>query len=527
MFTRSDKKKKYEGEIKSDSFNLNDIAPYFRYKKQAEGSNPLSDQTYADLGIEEFFSFADRTVSRVGQQYLYSLLRIHPRGKGEIETHEDVIGQLETNEDFRSKLVQALSRLRDPEAYSIVNLLAADHPVTPGTTTVAITVLRFMPALFILSYLTTHIAAFGILFLCFTLLNAVIHYVFKPKSLDYLYSVPQFIKLLNCAEEIGKYPELSKLTKEMPEALSILKPIRQTSLSLRIENKLQGEMAALIWLCTELIHIFFLTEPVSFIRSVSILRDKKQAVEQVYQFIGLTDCLLSVYFFRKSLPSHCLPGQIADGWRLTGEDLYHPLIPDCVANTIRIKDRSVLLNGSNMSGKTTFIRIVGLNTVVAQTLHTAFARQFSLSAPLYIYSALMLADDLSEGKSFYLKEVETIKGMIDLTRPGTANLFLFDEIFKGTNTTERIAAAQAVLSYLNTPDNIIIASTHDTELSALLAGEYDPYHFSEVISGNTFSFDYKLHEGPLYQRNAIRLLEINGFPEAVTKAAHDTVSRLP
>ena len=167
-----------------------------------------------------------------------------------------------------------------------------------------------------------------------------------------------------------------------------------------------------------------------------------------------------------------------------------------------------------MSGKTTFIRIIGINVLSAQTLHTAFARSFLLAPPLNIYSALMLADDLSEGKSFYMKEVDTIKEMISRNQKGTANLFLFDEIFKGTNTTERIAAAKAVLSYLN---------THDTELATLLDKEYDLYHFSEVIEDETFFFDYKLKNGPLYQRNAIRLLEINGFPPIVIRDAYQTI----
>ena len=179
-----------------------------------------------------------------------------------------------------------------------------------------------------------------------------------------------------------------------------------------------------------------------------------------------------------------------------------------------------------MSGKTTFIRIIGINVLLAQTLHTAFARTFALSAPIKIYSALMLADDLSEGKSFYMKEVDTIKEMISRSQEGTANLFLFDEIFKGTNTTERIAVAKAVLSYLNTTDNIIVATTHDAELATLLDTEYDLYHFSEVIQDETFSFDYKLKSGPLYQRNAIRLLEINGFPPTVIRDAYRTIEKI-
>lgn len=371
----------YAGGIKDGIFNLTDISAYFLHKSRAGESSLLSDQTCSDLGMEELFTFADRTVSRVGQQYLYHTLRTISQAAGEIEQNEEIIGHLQTDSNLRNRLAKDLSRMQDTEAYSIVRLLSDEQP--------------------------------------------------------------------------------------------------------------------------------------------AIFQNRK--IETVYRFVGLADCLLSVCFLREHLPYYCLPEKPGEGHRLVSESMYHPLIEDCVANSIDIQDKSVLLNGSNMSGKTTFIRIIGINVLAAQTLHTAFARTFFLSASLNIHSALMLADDLSEGKSFYMKEVDTIKDMISRSQEGITNLFLFDEIFKGTNTTERIAAAKAVLSYLNTRDNIIVASTHDTELTTLLDKEYDLYHFSEVIEGETFSFDYKLKSGPLYQRNAIRLLEINGFPSAVIRDAYRTI----
>ena len=371
----------YAGGIKDGIFNLTDISAYFLHKSRAGESSLLSDQTCSDLGMEELFTFADRTVSRVGQQYLYHTLRTISQAAGEIEQNEEIIGHLQTDSNLRNRLAKDLSRMQDTEAYSIVRLLSDEQP--------------------------------------------------------------------------------------------------------------------------------------------AVFQNRK--IETVYRFVGLADCLLSVCFLREHLPYYCLPGKPGEGHRLVSESMYHPLIEDCVANSIDIQDKSVLLNGSNMSGKTTFIRIIGINVLAAQTLHTAFARTFFLSASLNIHSALMLADDLSEGKSFYMKEVDTIKDMISRSQEGITNLFLFDEIFKGTNTTERIAAAKAVLSYLNTRDNIIVASTHDTELTTLLDKEYDLYHFSEVIEGETFSFDYKLKSGPLYQRNAIRLLEINGFPSAVIRDAYRTI----
>ena len=190
-------------------------------------------------------------------------------------------------------------------------------------------------------------------------------------------TVPQLIKLLGIAEELCKYPELGKLTKEIPDALATLRPIRKTALFLRMESKLQSDMAVFVWFCTELAHIFFLTEPLSFLQSVSILRNKNREIETVYRFVGLADCLLSVYYLREELPYYCLPEKADNGYRLEGEEIYHPLIEDCVSNSVIIKEKSVLLNGSNMSGKTTFIRIIGINVLLAQTLHTAFARTCS------------------------------------------------------------------------------------------------------------------------------------------------------
>lgn len=92
-----------------------------------------------------------------------------------------------------------------------------------------------------------------------------------------------------------KYPELGKLTKEIPDALATLRPIRKTALFLRMESKLQSDMAVFVWFCTELAHIFFLTEPLSFLQSVSILRNKNREIETVYRFVGLADWRTACY----------------------------------------------------------------------------------------------------------------------------------------------------------------------------------------------------------------------------------------
>jgi DNA mismatch repair ATPase MutS len=178
-----------------------------------------------------------------------------------------------------------------------------------------------------------------------------------------------------------------------------------------------------------------------------------------------------------------------------------------------------------MSGKTTFIRTIGLNLLCAQTLNLCFAKTF-LTPPMKIHTAINLSDSLEESVSFYMQEVLTVKDLLNESRNGSKNLFLLDELYKGTNTLERIAAGKAVLSALAANGNLVFASTHDLELVDLLAGECRMYHFCEQIDQNELSFDYLLKTGKLNHRNAIRLLELQGYPPEVVAEAYTILRTL-
>jgi DNA mismatch repair ATPase MutS len=128
-------------------------------------------------------------------------------------------------------------------------------------------------------------------------------------------------------------------------------------------------------------------------------------------------------------------------------------------------------------------------------------------------------------KSFYFEEVNTMASLIEEVQSTNQNLFILDEVFKGTNTVERIAAAKAILSYLNRNDNIVIVSTHDIELASMLKHEYELYHFVETIKDSKFHFDHKLKAGQLKTRNAIRILEIADYPmEIIAEAKYITLN---
>ena len=144
---------------------------------------------------------------------------------------------------------------------------------------------------------------------------------------------------------------------------------------------------------------------------------------------------------------------------------------------------------------------------------------------LQILSSVRIKDDVMEGKSFYLAEVEAIHELIKASDTDIQHLFVLDEVFKGTNTIERIAAAKAILSYLNRNDHIVLVSTHDLELADLLQNEYDLYHFEEQVADNELFFDHLIKKGKLTKRNAIKILEISGYPDAILTDARNIAGK--
>jgi DNA mismatch repair ATPase MutS len=285
----------------------------------------------------------------------------------------------------------------------------------------------------------------------------------------------------------------------------------------QLEAKLQGEFEIIAWFIFELFKTLFLLEPLLLFGVLKRLDTKRAEIEDVFKFVGHVDVLLSIASLRNGLDTYCLPN-ITEDTAIIAEEISHPLIYNCTTNSIAITEKSVLLTGSNMSGKTSFIRAIGLNVITGLTLNTCFAR--SMTFPLMkVFSAIRISDDLMNDKSYYFEEVLTVKELLHESEKVAKNLFLLDELFKGTNTVERISAGKAVLSALAKSNNKILVSTHDIELTDLLADEYELYHFSETVNEKTVGFDYKLKEGKLKNRNAIRILEINDYPTEVVQEA--------
>lgn len=212
----------------------------------------------------------------------------------------------------------------------------------------------------------------------------------------------------------------------------------------------------------------------------------------------------------------CYPN-VVDKVYLNARQIAHPLIhePVSIANDFESFGSSCVITGSNMSGKTTFLRTLGLNTILAYAGAPVLAQHFELGR-MKIYTSMRIEDNVSEGISTFYAEILRIKTILDDNRQHLPMLVLIDEIFKGTNSKDRIMGAYATIKQLSDGNTISLVTTHDFELSELANDELiksKNYHFSEYYSDNTIHFDYKIKTGVATTTNAQYLLKMVGIME--------------
>lgn len=510
------------GNLKTDSFDFESIESYFRKKDHTASFQTLSDKTCKDLDFHELFMFIDRTNSRVGQQYLYNKLRNIPKVPSENRRNEKLLDEFTNNSDFRVAVQSQLSKLNDREVYYIASLFQ-DEILKPPKWYFIVPLLSFTSVLSLIMAFFNPALFFVILGI--SVINIVIHFSNKKNLFNYSSSIPQLSKLNGVAQELFKYDTLKKINPDLMKSAIIINKVNNRMSFFNLEVEIQSDQRILFWAILELVKIVFLIEPLFLFGALKRIDTKRTEIEAVFQFVGEIDTLISIASLRKGLDSFCIPEIIDDRKNLIVQEVYHPLIENCVKNNLVVNDKSILLTGSNMSGKTSFIRTIAINVITGLTINTCFSEHFTMPR-MRVFSAIRISDDLMNDRSYYFEEVMTIKEMIEYSNNKYLNLFLLDEIFKGTNTVERISAGKAVLSALNKENNIVFVSTHDIELADLLKHEYDLYHFSEIVDHKTVDFDYKLKDGKLKNRNAIRILQINDYPESIINEAIEIAGEL-
>lgn len=511
-----------EYNIKSDNqFEFSLIAQYKDYLSELNTSEHLEDRCIKDLEIDNFFKFIDRTYSAIGQQYLYNhILDIDCSENSFTELEEEIAFYSEKN-DQNIEVKQILSKLSKGTDYYFPYLIFSELP-TKMKYFYAIKILQIL--VFVLAILSIFWNYLVLPLIIILTINMIIHYWHKNRVGNF---IEYFFRINVLTKNCRKLNAISENKDE--QIISSVKRVEKLSASisyLKTDSLQESEFGAILWYALELIKIATLGEVILFHKIVDHITEQREDIHKLYKYIGEIDMAVSIGLLRSSLPYYSKPIFVNGKKEITFSELYHPLISDCVSNDLHLSEKSMLLTGSNMSGKSTFIKSIGLNAIASQTMNTSFSKEYI--APIFALStSIKIDDNLQENKSYYQEEVVTIGNMLELSNTkNTQYLFIIDEVFKGTNTIERISGGKAILSYLNKGNHIVLVATHDVELTNLLDEEYGLFYFQESVGEKKLSFDYKLMKGQIKKLNAIKIMEISGYPSSIVEEAKQLAKQL-
>ena len=478
----------------------------------------LDDRTWQDLDLDAVFCSVDFTGSEPGRQYLYHLLRTPTFSRDRLEMLERAVRRLAGDPTVADRIRVALSRLDDPRAARLVHLILGELPARPALWWIF--PLLTLGALVCLALIVVWPRAL-VVWVAIAVVNIGVQLFYRPRVARFVPALHEIPAFLRAATELGaaQLDELAPASQTLLDGARRLRSLRRATTWLMFEPGHANEFAATLY---EYVNLLFLFDVNAFVFTTETLRSSRTELRAMFDAIGYIDAVQSVAAWRESLPRWSAPEFVSPGKELAVEALVHPLLAEPVPNSLAVEDASVLITGSNMSGKTTFVRALGVNAVLAQTLHTACGERWR--APmLRVRTSIGRSDSVIEGKSYYLAEVESVRALIDAKESTEQHLFLLDEIFRGTNTVERVAAAAAVLAYLDRGLDLVVVATHDIELLDLLGSRYVAHHFREEIADGAVNFDYRIHDGRSSTRNAIALLEVTGYPAELVAEARATL----
>lgn len=267
--------------------------------------------------------------------------------------------------------------------------------------------------------------------------------------------------------------------------------------------------------------IFFLVDLLAYERITADIRQHCERYRGVYKTVGTADANLALASFRERTGNLCDAEILApnsDAPWLAVRDGFHPLVADAVANSFVLRKPGAMVTGTNMAGKSTFLRTIGVNLILAQTAGFAFAGSYSGRA-LRVMSSIDKGDHLAEGRSFYYDEADRIFRMMEEVDSEVPALLLIDELLSGTNSLERESASIAILEYLAGQNALTVAATHDVAIARSVSNRYAVHFFTDHADENGLSFDYRLKKGIVETRNAIKLLRLIGYPDDVIRSA--------
>lgn len=516
MFTRKLKKRLEAGfgKVPDPMYFHGDmeyIRAYYDFREENNMDEFLIDDiTWNDLDLDKVFKRINPGLSTSGEQYLYYELRSPAIDRGTYLNRKKLIDLMDAQPTLRLKLQVILSRLGRTRR---ADLCRAFFPSEHGFVWLVVYILLVL--LVPVSIVMASLLGTEALLACIFLLsfNAFLHDHRKKKCQGDFDTVNYTVSMVFALHRIRKLKnaELDQHLQDAYDNLDRLRSVIRTGGVSTVSDGGMGDLVSTV-LFLDLIAYEFLKNKLGRCHA---------EVFAVHEALGKIDAAIAVASYRKSLDSYSEPeiDFSPNGSYMHASDMIHPLLTYAVPNDLNTVS-PIIITGSNASGKSTYLKTAALCAAMAQSICTVTASSYNAAA-FRIYSSMGLSDNLLAGESYYIVETKSLKRIIEKIDGSVPLLCTIDEVLRGTNTVERIAASSKILEVIADRGALCLAATHDIELCDLLSMKYDMYHFEEQVGLTEMLFDYKIRTGKAVSRNAINLLKLMGFDDEIVSGAHD------
>lgn len=489
----------------------------YYYEHLEKNRGEIDQITWNDLDMDQIFMTMNNTGCAAGEEYLFAMLHRLCFSTEELAERNRLMEHFAKDKPARQALQEQFMRMgkeRNISVYEYIHLLHllkresnAPHYISFAFMCAALALIFVNPVAGVMSVIVIGIY------------NAFSYYKRKSEIEKYFCVVSHLIRMMDSMkaltalhdEAIAGYTET--IRKDLKAFASFRKGARIVAGKKPTGDLLEGMI--------DYIRMLFHIDLIKFNNMLKIFDNNEAELTGLFETAGFLDSMIAAASYRQLMGEWCVPELTVGAPFLETEDVYHPMLDEPVKASLA-EHRCVLITGSNASGKSTFIKTLAINAILAQTIDTVMASSWRASF-FAVASSMALRDDIFSKESYYIVEIKSLKRIMDMVNPDVPVLCFVDEVLRGTNTLERIAASAEILSWLAGANAMCFAATHDIELTYILEAQYSNYHFQEYVQENDVLFDYKLYPGRAVSKNAIKLLRMLGYDEGMTAHAEARV----
>ena len=472
----------------------------------------VDGQTWHDLDLYRVFDQLNYTQSSIGAEALYQKMRlIKFQPEASLQELEDFFDH---HPDLRLKVQVVMNQL-GKKNHNMARSIVANPGKQDSKIYLSLYIfLACLPvfSLFFLPFFKIQAMMVLVASATFNIIFSSIRNWSNKMRLD---RVSYLVRIFASTEK------LSHLAIPKQEALKqAVKPFKKTKVISGILQSPTGSSDMEIILIY--LNFLFLIPQIAQVYIYQQVRIHQKEAQEAINLLGELEVAISLLRHKRDVELVCHPYFKKEGG-IKGKGIYHPLLTDPVANDVRF-EKNMVISGDNASGKSTYLKMVAINCILAQGLGFAYGESLELSYG-HVMTSMDVSDDIEVGDSYFITESKTILRMIESLEKSGFHYFFIDELFKGTNTIERIGSGLGIVRWLSRHDCLYMISSHDIELVAASGAVNDNYHFDSRYVDGKIVFDYQIKQGAAVTKNAVNTLKSLHFPSEITQTSQELIGQ--